>query len=233
MGGSYVIDERMSFDVDGLALEGILSYRDDVGSGGKVLLLSPHPHFPGDMNNNVIRSAAAALAESGRIVLRFNYHGVEGSEPPALDGESIFDYWRRVEENRDYARSILDSAGAYRFLDEAPPRGKGGCFVVGYSFGSLVAVLAASRFPGLKGMALLSPPFGKIDLTRLEVPGCPVLLMIGEKDFVHDRDALGRAESRLGEAVRVELFPDSDHFFRGEEHRPVQKIIEYLGGLES
>ncbi len=193
MDETFLIHEHLFFDAEGLSLEGILSYRDDISSGQKVMLLSPHPHFAGDMNNNVIRAMANGLGESGRVVFRFNYHGGEESASPPLEDESIFDYWRRVEEDRDYERTIRDGLSAYQYLREVSPRNVTGCFVAGYSFGALIATLAAPQLEGLQGLLLVSPPFGKMDPARIQAPNCPVLILAGKKDFVFDETALNTA----------------------------------------
>jgi alpha/beta superfamily hydrolase len=225
---SYLIEERLQFPSQGLSLEGLLSYRSDYTQGGKVLLLSPHPHFAGDMNNNVIRALARALGEAQHLVFRFNYHGVEGSEAPALEEGSIFDYWREVEEKRDYARAMADSLAAHAVLEEAGARAGKGAYAAGYSFGSLIAALAAPRMESLEGLILISPPFMKIDLSQLVDPGCPVLILAGAKDFVFDQAALVQACARLGREVQTIILDEGDHFFRGQEANVAEKVKSFI-----
>lgn len=227
MESSFLIDEQVFFETRRRRLEGILSYRGDISSGDKVLILSPHPHFAGDMNNNVVRALAAALALSGRIVLRFNYHGVGESDVPPLGGESIFDYWRRVEEERDYARALDDWAVAHEFLRRAAAC-QGRTVVIGYSFGALLAVLGAPGYDALDGLVLVSAPFGKIDTCQVFDPRCPILVLGGEKDFVFDRNAQNEAVARLGQRVTEETMSGSDHFFRGEEQIVAERIDRFL-----
>ncbi len=227
---SFLIDEQVFFQSRRLRIEGILSYRGDISSGDRVLILSPHPHFAGDMNNNVVRALAAALALSGRIVFRFNYHGVGESEAPPLDDESIFDYWRRVEEERDYTRALDDWRAAHEFLHLVAP-GRNRVVIVGYSFGALLAALGAPGYDALDGLVLISAPFGKMKTSEIEDPRCPVLVLGGEKDFVFDRSARDAAVARLGKRVTVETMSGSDHFFRGEEQIVVKKALRFLGEI--
>ena len=133
-----------------------------------------------------------------------------------------------MEEDRDYERTIRDGLSAYQYLREVSPRNVTGCFVAGYSFGALIATLAAPQLEGLQGLLLVSPPFGKMDPARIQAPNCPVLILAGKKDFVFDETALNTASECLGDDVTLETLTDADHFFRGEEQLIVRRIINFL-----
>jgi alpha/beta superfamily hydrolase len=180
------------------------------------------------MNNNVIRALAGALGRSRRTVFRFNYHGVEGSEAPCLREGTIFDYWREVEENRDYAAAVEDGLAARAVLDGVGGSAGRPAGVAGYSFGALIAALAAPRMEGMGSLILISPPFVKIDCSRLQDPECPVLILAGKKDFVFDQAALDRARPRLGRDVKTVILDEGDHFFRGLEDRVAEEVISFL-----
>jgi alpha/beta superfamily hydrolase len=49
-----MIEEHVHFNSDGLKLEGVLSYDENVLNPLIALLCPPHPHLGGDMENNVI-----------------------------------------------------------------------------------------------------------------------------------------------------------------------------------
>lgn len=230
MPSTSVIDEREFFAAAELRLEGVLSYRDDVERGRRGVVLAPHPHFAGDLDNNVVRALAAGLAAAGDIVLRFNYHGVGASDAPRDLSASLIDYWRQVEETRDYARAVRDATCAFRHLLAVAPGRTQGAYLVGYSFGALVAALVAPALPDLEALVLVAPPFARIDPERLQPPGCPALVLAGEGDFVYDAAALALARVRLGAGVEVETWPDADHFFRGEEERVADRILAFLPG---
>ncbi|KHE94229.1 MAG: hypothetical protein SCABRO_00002, partial [Candidatus Scalindua brodae] len=60
-----MIEEHIRFNSDGLNLEGVLSYDENIINPPMVLLCPPHPHLGGDMENNVITALGNVLAENG------------------------------------------------------------------------------------------------------------------------------------------------------------------------
>ena len=102
-----IIEEQINFQSGPLNLSGILSYPDSREPEKAVLLCSPHPHFAGDMENNVIRHLANYFAKDS-LALRFDYRGV-GKSTINLEGESsVFDYWQQVEDSMDYTDAVED-----------------------------------------------------------------------------------------------------------------------------
>ena len=58
-----IVEERITFaNEDGLELVGVLAYPERAKPNHTVLLCSPHPHFAGNMDNNVICAMARGLA---------------------------------------------------------------------------------------------------------------------------------------------------------------------------
>ncbi|RMD59217.1 MAG: hypothetical protein D6828_01810, partial [Nitrospirae bacterium] len=50
---------------DGESLEGVLSYPEYIGDKRGVILCPPHPHFAGNMDNNIIKSLYLCFSEKG------------------------------------------------------------------------------------------------------------------------------------------------------------------------
>src|SRR5512143_649679 len=112
------IEEYITFSSGSLQLRGVLAYPEEAAPGRAVLMCSPHPHFAGDMNNNVICAVARRLAARA-VVLRFDYRGVGDSEISLAPDISVFDYWTDIEQIKDYREPVLDVASAARALREA------------------------------------------------------------------------------------------------------------------
>ena len=64
MNREEIVEEHVTIESKSLRLRGILTYPAASEPQQAVLLCSPHPHFAGDINNNVIRSLG-----QGRVAL--------------------------------------------------------------------------------------------------------------------------------------------------------------------
>ena len=66
------MEEKITFDCQGLILEGRLA----LGTSAKgALITHPHPLYGGDMNDQVVKTVAAAYQSRGWSTLRFNFRG--------------------------------------------------------------------------------------------------------------------------------------------------------------
>jgi len=113
-----IVEERVTFPSGPLRLAGVLAYPQEVTPERAVLVCSPHPHFAGDMNNNVVAAVTRHLAAHA-VVLRFDYRGVGESQIALGPEESAFDYWTDVEETKDYAGAVHDVRSAAQVLLDA------------------------------------------------------------------------------------------------------------------
>lgn len=217
-----VLDEKVRFASGELSLEGVLTYADDREPTRGALLLSPHPHFAGDLDNNVLRRLAPELAAGGWAVLRFNYRGV--GDP------SMLDYWHGVERDHDYGPVVDDALAARDFL--------AGCLApqapidwAGYSFGVIVATLAASRPVGAGCLVGVAPPLARFDFDVVGLCGARKAFVLAADDFLYGDAEIRRLEALLAPGDRLEVLDGADHFFRGREADVARRVRERLHGL--
>ncbi len=218
-------EERVTFEREGLALSGVLSYPATGEPERAVLLCAPHPNFAGDMNNNVIVALAQGLAAQA-VVLRFDYHGIGASQINLPTGVSVFDYWMDVEETHDYSAAARDAAAAADFLSDAT----GGLEldVTGYSFGAATGLHVGLADPRIKRMVGIAPPLARVDFGFLEACPKPCLLLAGGHDFVCSAAELTSLAAQAGARVQMEILPEDDHFFRGREAEVVERAQAFL-----
>lgn len=224
-----IVEERITFASGPLRLTGVLAYPEEAAPEQAVLLCSPHPHFAGDMNNNVVAAVARHLAIRG-VVLRFDYRGVGDSEIALGPDESAFDYWTEVEETKDYAAAVADVASASRVLLETVGSLNIEFSVVGYSFGAATGMLFAHGDDRVRRMVGIAPPLGKVPFEFLA--GCrkPSLHLVGKKDFLYREDKVEGFRRLTQPAGRVVVLEEGDHFFRGDEDRLAQEVEAFLRG---
>lgn len=225
-----IVDEKIRFVSGDLSLEGVLTYRQDREPSRAALLLSPHPHFAGNLDNNVLRRLAPELAASGWGVLRFDYRGVGESEIDWPAGTPAFDYWQRVEREQRYEPVVDDARAALAFLGRALGR-VSGVDLVGYSFGAVIAALTGCSHEGVDGLVGVAPPLARYDFAVLEA--CPVrkAFVLAADDFLYGESDVRRLRSRLGLGDLLEIVDDTDHFFRGHEAVLARRVREVLTEL--
>jgi alpha/beta superfamily hydrolase len=217
MEGIGIIEERVSFSAAGNRLSGILSYPEEQEPCAAVLLCSPHPHFAGDMDNNVVRAMAQGLGQRA-VCLRFDYRGVCDSTISLPTGLGVFDYWSEVEENRDYDDAVADVTGAADALTQMAGAGLD-LLVVGYSFGTATGARFAVESGRARALAAIAPPLGRVSFDFMQ--GCPVpnCWLMGRNDFLYDDQHLLELRQCVTPNGRVEVLDDTDHFYRGDEDR--------------
>ncbi len=210
------IEERVQIRNGDLSLSGILTYPLAGRPRRAILLCSPHPHFAGNMENNVIQSLARYFAEDS-VTLRFDYRGVGESDIDLPPGLSVFDYWTGVERDRDTSDALADVRAAGDMLSHAAPGLPP--VVIGYSFGAAVGLLYGGRNDAVRCCVGVSPPLTRVDFDFLTESETPCRLLCGESDFVFSAESLDRIVAQSEGAVTAEVLTNSDHFFRGEEER--------------
>jgi uncharacterized protein len=217
MEGIGIIEERISFSIADNRLSGVLGYPEEQDPCAAVLLCSPHPHFAGDMDNNVVRAIAQHLGQRA-VCLRFDYRGVGDSSIALPTGQGVFDYWSEVEEKRDYNDAVADVTGAAETLMQMAG-GSLDLLVVGYSFGTATGARFAVESGHVRALAAIAPPLGRVRFDFMQ--NCPIqnCWLIGRNDFLYDDQHLLDLRQCVTPNGRIELLDDTDHFYRGDEDR--------------
>lgn len=211
-----IIEERVLFRSGPLQLTGILSYPDCAEPQRRVLMCSPHPHFAGNMDNNVIREVAQVMAQNS-LVLRFDYRGVGDSRIDLDPGVSAFDYWDELEQTKRYEDAVDDVAAAWECLTAFESGSIVSSAIVGYSFGTATACMFGCGHPEVDRIIGIAPPLGKVSFDYLASCEKPCLFVIGRDDFLFSEQRCEQFSSQLGPDSQTKIVDGCDHFFRESE----------------
>lgn len=221
-----IVEEEIRFACASLLLRGILAYPEAEEPHTTLVLLAPHPHMGGRMDNNVIRHLARRGAETGCATLRFDYRGVGASPIELPPGSSVHDHFARLERERCYEELLPDCAAAWRALHEACP-GARRRVIVGYSLGAILAGRLAAATDATHLVAI-SPPVARVSLEWLRDCALPKLFVGGDRDFAFDLARFDVEWAGLREPKRFVRLAGSDHFYRKEEERVFEAVSGFL-----
>jgi hypothetical protein len=198
-------------------LEGILEWPESRVSddtprlAGGIVVAHPHPLYGGTMAQPVVHRVAQACRERGFASLRFNFRGV-GRSGGRYSGT---DEHRDVEAALAFLRGRL--ASHPQGVDARLPLG-----LAGYSFGSVMAALAAGTgavpVDSLVLIAFVTgweeaPPGVLGGLARYRGP---VLAVCGELDDLAPPEVVKATLEKLGIDFRLTVVKATGHLF---EHR--------------
>jgi alpha/beta superfamily hydrolase len=220
-----IIEETITFESDGLRLTGVMAYPDSQEPENAVLLCSPHPHFAGDMDNNVITELAQYLATDS-VTLRFDYRGIGDSQIHLPEDLSVFDYWDTIEESKNYDDAVSDVVSA----GEALSRTTGGLpqIAIGYSFGAATAFIYGMKNDRVKQLIGIAPPLTKVDFSFLSECEKPAFVMFGQEDFLYSADDIEEFKKMVSPSTEIDLLDGCDHFFRGDEKHIAKKSYHFI-----
>ncbi len=221
-----MIEEYVNFNSDGRKLEGIMSYDEDADDPPALLLCPPHPHLGGDMENNVITTLGNVLEKKGFVTLRFNYRGVGKSESEFDNITDKYNYWENVLSNDDYADALADATSALGYLESAIDTNKS--FVVGYSFGAVVAMMLSVKNVNIRAFVLISTPFGRFDMTLLSECIKPKLIICADNDFASSIENVKKGMLNIPDPKGLEIFENCDHFYIDKERIIADKVYEFF-----
>lgn len=244
--GSHVFfegDDRLegTLDLPGPGPEGA------VAAGAVVA--HPHPLYGGTMAQPVVYRVAKACQKRGMAALRFNFRGVGGS----AGRYSGHDEHRDVEAALAYLRGRLSAMGATPHTPPGESQGRavaavaevsagsgspGGrppaLAVAGYSFGSVMAAMAAGGSAvAVDALVLVAFPVGWDELppdlfTRLARFKGPVLAVCGEADDLGPPWEVERALSSLGLDCRIKVVRGAGHLFEGRQFEVADEVGDFL-----
>ncbi|HEV2891621.1 MAG TPA: alpha/beta fold hydrolase [Frankiaceae bacterium] len=197
---------------DGLRLSGHLALPESGPPRATALFLHPLPTHGGSVDSHVLRKADWRLpALAGIAVLRFNTRGTADSEGTFDGGDA---------ERYDLA-AALDLVEA----EDLPAP-----WLVGWSFGSELALMYGAEDPTVAGAVLLAPPLkraGDAELDTWAAAGKPLVAVVPELD---DYLRPPQARERFARVPRAEVVEvvRSKHLFVGFAEEVLDVIAERL-----
>ena len=191
---------------DGLRLVGELALPADADPVATLICLHPLPTHGGMMDSHLLRKASFRLPALARLaVLRFNTRGTS-SEHGASEGE----FGAGETERHDVAAAISYAVEA----------GLPGRWLLGWSFGTELALKWGLDTPSIEGAILLSPPLHRTtdaDLDRWAASGKPIVALIPELDDYLRPDEARRRFARVPSAEVIAV-DGAKHLWVGEPY---------------
>ncbi|MGD0290281.1 MAG: alpha/beta family hydrolase [Candidatus Binataceae bacterium] len=203
-------EQHVTFPSGALTLEGLLAKPEGLKPVRGAVVCHPHPLYGGSMYNNVVEAVLAAMWKKEWATLRFNFRGVGESEG----------------EHGGGAGEAEDAAAAIAFLTSQSGIERDGAMLAGYSFGSIAAVVAATKINNLGGLVLVALPLKMADARALSNFGGPVMLAAGTGDMYCPVPQLEALHKQLGSHAQLRMVEGADHFFGGFE-------VELADAIES
>ena len=160
------------------------------------LVCHPHPKGGGTMHNKVVYRLARGLRQTGSVVLRFNYRGVNLSE-----GE--YDEGRGEAEDARLALSELRSR-----YPELP------ILIGGFSFGSRIALRLAGEEVGLTCAIAAGFPTTILGQDYVHQVTIPRFFIQSTNDVFAPHDDFLAFYGHLPEPKQLAWITAEDHFFR-------------------
>jgi len=188
---------------DGLTLVGELALPADGPVTATLITLHPLPTHGGFMDSHVYRKAAWRLpALAGVAVLRFNTRGTESP---------------RGTSEGEFGEGVTEAADVRAAVDFAVARGLPHRWLVGWSFGTELALMHGSELD-IEGAILLSPPLHRAtedDMRAWAATGRPVTALVPEHDDFLKPD---EARERFAPLTQLDLVPvdEAKHLWVGE-----------------
>lgn len=197
--------------IDGPAgqLESILEHPAEQDPIGKVVVCHPHPQYGGTMRNKVAHTLARAFVHAGFSALRFNFRGI---------GQSTGEY--------DHGDGELDDAvAAMNYLRDREPQSP--FWLAGFSFGAAIAIRAAAATP-VDGLVSVAPAVSRFANGFETQPGCPWLVVQGDKDELVDVDETVEWLDSLSPGPELLIIPGAEHFFHGRLIELRGAVVEFI-----
>ena len=178
------------------------------------IVCHPHPQFGGTMHNKVVYRLARGLRNSGCVVLRFNYRGVNLSEGEYADG---------IGETEDARVALFELQSRYPDLP---------MLAAGFSFGSRVALRLTSQESVIRRVIAVGFP------TRIEerefayAVRVPKFFVQSTNDEFGPRAPMAAFFDTLDEPKELHWVAASDHFFK-DNLDEFGNVIEKIGRVRN
>ena len=203
------MEETVRIPVGDVTLDGRLAVPAAADAG--VVVCHPHPQYGGSMENDLVIALTETLGAAGFATLRFDFRGVGASAGRYDDGRGEVDDVRAAAA---LLRSRLDV-----------PR----VTLVGYSFGSVMALRAGAGAPdATTAVVAIAPPVRMVGLEFLAGSGVPLAFVTGDRDQFCPLATLESARERYASASTLALIPGADHFFGGHLETLAKRVVELV-----
>lgn len=215
MTSETAIDEKpISFSSRGqpsLLLEGVLHTPNDTELAPIIILCHPQP-ASSDMNDTLNSALARRLAETGMLVLRFNFRGVGKSQGQQTDG--------RLEP--------LDLAGAIEFALLQPGANPAKICVIGHGFGAYIALLYSPFDIRIRTVVSISLPLFRAESGFPKPFERPKLFITGEFDEICPLYKLEPFVEQLKGPKGIKVIVGARYLMRGYEDATITTILKYV-----
>ena len=178
-------------------IEALLEEPDEETPLEAAVICHPHPQFGGTMHNKVVYRLARGLRSTGRVVLRFNYRGVNLSE-------GVYD--NGIGETDDARVALRELQSRYPHLP---------VMAAGFSFGSRVALRLSSQEPVLKRVLAVGFPTRIPDKDYVYHVGIPKAFIQSTIDAYGPRPEMEEFFLTMPEPKQIRWVEAGDHFFAG------------------
>lgn len=180
---------------------GGLEYRLDMPADeprAVAVICHPHPLFQGTMDNKVVYSLARSAQSCGVVALRFQFRGVGSSDGPHDKG---------VGEAEDTAFLLAELR---RIWPQCP------ALLMGFSFGSYMAIKVAAQTDDLSGLVAIAPPLVYAGDADVPQPQCNWLVIHGDADDVVSYEETRTRAMQMAQPPEFHTIAGVGHFFHGE-----------------
>ncbi len=195
-------------------LEGKFSKSEEKNAPA-VLFLHPHPLHGGTMNNKVIYNSFYSLVDLKFSALRFNFPGV---------GKSAGQFDHGVNE-------LTSAALALDWLQEAVPEASG-YWIIGFSFGSWIAMQLLMRRPEISGFIVIAPPAHSYSFEFLSPCSTQGLFIQGTADKIVPENAVFSLYEKISKQknsnIEYTAINGAGHFFQDFMPELTSAIIDYI-----
>ncbi len=202
-----------SFFVSGPAgkLECMLEEPESAAPVEAALICHPHPQHGGTMLNKVVHRLARGLRQTGCVVLRFNFRGVNLSEGV---------YGHGLGEAEDARAALAELRWRYPQLP---------LLVGGFSFGSRIALRVAMDEPDISRAVAVGFPTRYPDRDYVYQVKVPKYFIHSTQDEFGPELEMTDFFDSLPEPKHIDWVQAGDHFFR-DNLDGYEAVVERIGG---
>lgn len=163
-----------------------------------VVFAHPLPTQGGTMHTKVVFQSAKALADTGCLVLRFNFRGVGRSAGSWDNGKGELD---------DFRAAVDYMAAAHPGVE---------IWAAGFSFGSYIALTAGAADPRVCALIGIAPPVDRYDFDAALQSSKPKFVIHGERDELIALRSVREFYARMREPKEFVEIDMANHLFDGQ-----------------